>query len=88
MQTVKNVVLVHGAWADGSSWSKVIPLLQAKGLQAVAVQDPLTSTADYFVALFSQATERLIPSSREIPGEKPKSLLALAMGNSWLRPSR
>lgn len=29
---VKNVVLVHGAFADGSSWSKVIPLLQAKGL--------------------------------------------------------
>ena len=28
--TVKNVVLVHGAWADGSSWSKLIPLLQAK----------------------------------------------------------
>ena len=28
---VRNVVLVHGAFADGSSWSKVIPLLQAKG---------------------------------------------------------
>jgi hypothetical protein len=27
----RNVVLVHGAWADGSSWSKVIPLLQAAG---------------------------------------------------------
>ena len=29
---VRNIVIVHGAWADGSSWSKVIPLLQAKGL--------------------------------------------------------
>src|SRR5882724_11844145 len=31
-QGVRNVVIVHGAWADGPSWSKVIPLLQAKGL--------------------------------------------------------
>jgi pimeloyl-ACP methyl ester carboxylesterase len=46
MQTVKNVVLVHGAWADGSSWSKIIPLLQAKGLHVTAVQNPLTSIAD------------------------------------------
>jgi pimeloyl-ACP methyl ester carboxylesterase len=43
---VTNVVLVHGAWADGSSWSKVIPLLEAKGLRVVAVQLPLTSLAD------------------------------------------
>lgn len=46
MQTVKNVVLVHGAWADGSSWSKIIPLLQAKGLHVVAVHSPLTSIAE------------------------------------------
>ena len=31
---VKTVLLVHGAWADGSSWAKVIPLLEAKGLHA------------------------------------------------------
>ncbi|HEX8815088.1 MAG TPA: alpha/beta hydrolase [Terriglobales bacterium] len=43
---VKNVLLVHGAWADGSSWSKVIPLLEAKGLKVTAVQLPLTSLAD------------------------------------------
>lgn len=43
---VKNVILVHGAWADGSSWSKIIPLLNAKGLNVVAVQLPLTSLAD------------------------------------------
>src|SRR6202047_5436362 len=42
----KTVVLVHGAFADGSSWDKVIPLLQAKGLKVVAVQNPLTSLAD------------------------------------------
>ena len=40
---VTNVVLVHGAWADGSSWAKVIPLLEAKGLHVDAVQMPLTS---------------------------------------------
>lgn len=43
---VQNVILVHGAWADGSSWSKVIPLLGAKGLNVIAVQLPLTSLAD------------------------------------------
>jgi pimeloyl-ACP methyl ester carboxylesterase len=43
---VKNVLLVHGAWADGSSWSKVIPMLEAKGLKVTAVQLPLTSLAD------------------------------------------
>jgi pimeloyl-ACP methyl ester carboxylesterase len=41
-----NVVLVHGAWADGSSWAEVIPLLQAAGLKVTAVQNPLTSLAD------------------------------------------
>jgi pimeloyl-ACP methyl ester carboxylesterase len=43
---VKTVLLIHGAWADGSSWSKVIPLLEAKGLHVVVVQIPLTSFAD------------------------------------------
>jgi pimeloyl-ACP methyl ester carboxylesterase len=45
-QGVRNIVIVHGAWADGSSWSKVIPLLQARGLHVVAVQNPLTSLGD------------------------------------------
>ena len=40
------VVLVHGAFADGSGWNKVIPKLQAKGLNVVSVQNPLTSLAD------------------------------------------
>jgi pimeloyl-ACP methyl ester carboxylesterase len=43
---IKNVVLVHGAWADGSSWSKVVPLLQAEGLNVVCTQNPLSSIAD------------------------------------------
>jgi pimeloyl-ACP methyl ester carboxylesterase len=56
-QGARNVVIVHGAWADGSSWSKVIPLLQAKGLHVVAVQNPLTSLADDVAA-----TKRAIAS--------------------------
>lgn len=43
---VTNILIVHGAWADGSSWSKVIPLLEARGFHVVAVQLPLTSLAD------------------------------------------
>lgn len=42
----RNVVLVHGAWADGSSWNEVIPLLLDAGLNVVSVQNPLTSLSD------------------------------------------
>src|SRR5438270_8311244 len=42
----RNVVLVHGAWADGSSWGEVISRLQAAGMRVTAVQNPLTSLAD------------------------------------------
>jgi pimeloyl-ACP methyl ester carboxylesterase len=42
----KNVVLVHGLFADGSSWSEVIPRLQAAGLNVTAVQNPLTTLPD------------------------------------------
>ena len=45
-KTVRNVVLVHGAYADGSSWSEVIERLQAAGLNATAVQNPLGSLTD------------------------------------------
>src|SRR5947207_2117582 len=45
-QGVRNIVLVHGAWADGSSWSKVIPILNEEGYNTVAVQNNLTSLAD------------------------------------------
>jgi pimeloyl-ACP methyl ester carboxylesterase len=42
----KNILLVHGAWSDGSSFQKVIPLLQQEGFNVVSVQIPLTSFAD------------------------------------------
>jgi pimeloyl-ACP methyl ester carboxylesterase len=40
---VKNILLVHGAWADGSSWDKVIPILQERGFHVTAVQLSLAS---------------------------------------------
>src|SRR4051812_2384101 len=43
---IHNVVLVHGLFADGSSWGKVIPILQASGLHVTSVQNPLTGLAD------------------------------------------
>lgn len=46
-----NVVLVHGAWADGSSWSKVIHGLKGQGVNAVAAPLPLTSLNDDVAAL-------------------------------------
>src|SRR5258707_1090837 len=46
MESKTNVVLVHGASAGGLSWSKVIPLVDKKGLNVTAVQLPLTSLDD------------------------------------------
>ena len=46
MSARPNIILVHGAWADGSSWSAVIEDLQAKGYKVTAPQFPLTSLAD------------------------------------------
>jgi len=42
MNTLPNIVLVHGAWADGSSWSAVIERLQADGYTVTAPQFPMT----------------------------------------------
>jgi pimeloyl-ACP methyl ester carboxylesterase len=46
MTTLPNIVLVHGAWADGSSWSAVIERLQADGYTVTAPQFPLNTLAD------------------------------------------
>ena len=53
-----SVVLVHGAWADGSSWAKVITPLAAEGFAVVAAPLPLTSFADDVAAL-DRALERV-----------------------------
>src|SRR6266516_4806864 len=72
--TVRNVVLVHGAFADGSSWAKVIPLLEAKGLHVTAVQNPLSSLADDVAA-----TKRAI-AMQEGP--------VILVGHAWPTRSR
>ena len=56
-QPANNVVLVHGLFADGSSWSEVIPLLQARGLTVISVQNPLT-TLDEAVAACRKVLDR------------------------------
>jgi len=56
-ETTASVVLVHGAWADGSSWARVIELLQLKGLKVLAAPIPLTSLSDDVIAL-ERALER------------------------------
>lgn len=66
---VKNIVLVHGAFADGSGWSAVTSLLQARGYHVTAVQNPLTSLHDDVAA-----TERVL--------ERQKGNVLL-VGHSW-----
>lgn len=63
------IVLVHGAFADGSSWDKVIPILQAKGYKVVAVQNPLSSLADDVAA-----------TQRVVDAQTGKVVL---VGHSW-----
>lgn len=63
------IVLVHGAFADGSSWDKVIPILQKQGYKVVAVQNPLTSLADDVAA-----TQRVIEA---------QSGKVVLVGHSW-----
>jgi len=68
-KSTATIVLVHGAWADGSSWNKVISLLQAKDLSVIAVQIPLTSIEEDVVA-----TNRIIADT-----EGP----IILVGHSW-----
>ena len=58
-----SVVLVHGAWADGSSWAKVIAPLAADGVKAVAAPLPLTSFSDDVAAL-DRTLERVTRTGR------------------------
>jgi pimeloyl-ACP methyl ester carboxylesterase len=58
-KSAATIVLVHGAWADGSSWNKVIPLLQTKDLPVIAVQIPLTSLEDDLAA-----TSRIVADTK------------------------
>lgn len=66
---IKNIVLVHGAFTDGSCWSEVISLLQDRGYHVTAVQNPLTSLRDDVAA-----TERVLERQN---GD------VLLVGHSW-----
>ncbi|MDO1583771.1 alpha/beta hydrolase [Rhizobium oryzicola] len=68
-QTSTTVVLVHGAWADGSSWQRVVPLLLEAGVTVRAVQNPTTSLADDVAA-----TQRVL---KTIEGP------VVLVGHSW-----
>ncbi|MDU8457305.1 MULTISPECIES: alpha/beta hydrolase [Pseudomonas syringae group] len=67
--TVRNIVLVHGAFADGSNWSSVIKQLTAMGYYVTAVQNPMTSLQDDVLA-----TQRVL---RRQKGD------VLLVGHSW-----
>jgi len=69
ISAMKNIVLVHGAFTDGSCWAKIIPRLQEKGYNAVAVQNPMTS-----LAAEVSATKRMI-ALQDGP--------VLLVGHSW-----
>jgi pimeloyl-ACP methyl ester carboxylesterase len=67
----RNVVLIHGAWADGSSWAEVIPRLQAAGLNVTAAQNPLTSLADSVAATRRALAQDGRPCWSPTPGAAP-----------------
>ncbi len=62
MQSVKNVVLVHGAWADGSVGPKLFRCCRPKGAACGVRQNPLTSIADDVAA-----TNRMINAQKDGP---------------------
>jgi hypothetical protein len=51
-----SVMLIHGAWADGSSWARVVTALKAEGTKVIAAPLPLTSLAD--VAALNRSLDR------------------------------
>jgi pimeloyl-ACP methyl ester carboxylesterase len=76
----KTIVLVHGAFADGSSWDKVTPILQAAGYNVVAVYDPMSSLADDVAA-----TKRVIdaqPGPVLLVGHSYGGMVITEAGNS------
>jgi pimeloyl-ACP methyl ester carboxylesterase len=62
MSALPNIVLVHGAWADGSSWSAAIKSLQADGYTVTAPQFPLTSLADDVARLRQVLARQNVPT--------------------------
>jgi len=71
-QTVKNIVLVHGAWVDGSGWKPVYDILTRDGYHVTIVQEPLTALADDVAA-----TRRILAQQ-----DGPTILVAHSYGGS------
>jgi uncharacterized protein (DUF736 family) len=82
MTTKPNILLVHGAWGDGSHWRHVIPPLHAKGFRVRAVQNPLTSLADDECEILCG-----LPALREPP---PGAAIIVPDQNGllWLQPEQ
>lgn len=78
--TQPTIVLVHGAWADGSSWDKVMPMLTAKGYNVVAVHLPLTSVSDD-VAAANRAIDKQ-PGDVVLVGHSYGGLVITQAGNN------
>lgn len=78
-----SLVLVHGAWADGASWSKVIQPLAASGIRTVAAPLPLTSFKDDVTAL-ERAIER-VPGPVVVAGHAYAGAVIAAVGNEKVR---
>lgn len=72
------IVFVHGLWADGSSWTKVMTILQAQGYNTIAVQNPTTSLEDDVTAT-QRALDRI---------EGPVVLVGHSWGGICNYPSR
>src|ERR1700751_5441647 len=93
-ETARNVVLVHGLFADGSSWSEVIPRLQAVGLNVTSVQNPLTTLPEA-VASADRALARQ-DGSTVLAGHSFSGLIVTEAGvhpksrrlSTWLRARR
>jgi pimeloyl-ACP methyl ester carboxylesterase len=79
MHARPNIVLVHGAWADGSSWSSVIERLQIDGYHVTAPQFPLTSLADDVARL--RHVLALQDGSTVIAGHSYGGQVMTALGN-------
>jgi pimeloyl-ACP methyl ester carboxylesterase len=78
--SLPNVVLVHGAWADGSSWAAVIERLQADGYHVTGPQFPMTTLADNVARL------RQVLAVQDGPAPPADRIIRSAGGVAALRP--
>jgi hypothetical protein len=87
MSSLPNVVLVHGAWADGSSWAAVIERLQADGYHVTAPQFPMTTLADNVARLRQvlavQDGPTIVAGIRTAGRSSPRSARTRRTSRAW-----